>query len=147
MLLYGVPSTVPSWLPPLVQCLAGPSGITPSSTPVNIRLPHVSSGTKSGDGAGIDHAAVIDAFASSDDEWGMSETDAASEQTHVSPAESAAEQAGLAQPYAEVDSSSAPVPLEGPLLTLSGQGSAKWDSLVHLEAIKVWPCSFGVGPG
>lgn len=101
--------------------------------PVNVRLPHVQSG---GDGTERDDAGLCALESSDDGEWDASDSDARSEQTHTSAAERVAEVAGAAQPYADVDAISAPVSLDGPLLTLSGQPASKWESLVHLDAIK-----------
>lgn len=39
--------------------------------------------------------------------------------------------------YKEMNSAGAPLPLAQGLLTLSGEATTKWESLVHLDAIKV----------
>jgi hypothetical protein len=44
---------------------------------------------------------------------------------------------GEKEPYREVDLAGVPQPLAQGLLTLSWEGAAKWESLVHLDAIKV----------
>ena len=47
-----------------------------------------------------------------------------------------AEEAGKQQRYASKDARGVPQPLQDGLLTLSGDPMSKWDSLVHLDAIR-----------
>lgn len=47
-----------------------------------------------------------------------------------------AEELGKQQQYANKDQTGVPKPLQNGLLTLSGDPMSKWDSLVHLDAIK-----------
>ena len=89
-------------------------------------------------GADVDASALSD----SDAVWvdSSSEEDAGAESiTRMAADDSAAEALGheMAARHAVVDGSGVPKPLDAGMLTLSGEASSKWESLVHLEAIKV----------
>lgn len=64
--------------------------------------------------------------------------EAASAGTRVAADDEAAEAEGQAAEYEARDACGVPTPLQEGLLTLSGDPMSKWDSLVHLDAIKVW---------
>ena len=131
-------------------------GVTPSEAVVEVRLPSVSTGHAAA-GAGDEHGVeAVDAsaridwgwggrietgacFESSEDEGvssGMEDSDAeASAATQVMQLD--AEAAGREERYRHADATGAPAPLGTGLLTLSGEAASKWESLVHLDAIKV----------
>lgn len=73
-----------------------------------------------------------------------SDDEAASAGTRVGADDDAAEAEGQAAEYDQRNECGVPTPLQAGLLTLSGDPMRKWDSLVHLDAIKVWGGSCGV---
>jgi hypothetical protein len=134
------------------------AGITPSENVVRARLPTVATGHLAADAAPVHGADVAASGQDQDDALfgGVWATDSDSDdsdsgdrgragssstQTHLG-AESGVNEAEAAGRAAmarsrDVDDAGVPRPLSSGLVTLSGEAGSKWESLVHLNAIKV----------
>jgi U3 small nucleolar RNA-associated protein 21 len=123
------------------------AGVTPSTDVVDVRLPSVATGHLAADATSSHGADVanLDDFSvwglgSSIDERFESSSDGGTDSdtmTLVAVGERDAEEVGMQAAYARIDGAGMPQPLEKGLVTLSGEAASKWESLVHLDAIKV----------
>lgn len=115
------------------------SGIQPSSEIVHVRPASVGSGRSFVGNVDEDGRLAGTRDWDSDDDTfeDSSDDEAASVGTAVAADDDAAEAEGQAADYEQRDACGVPTPLQAGLLTLSGDPMSKWDSLVHLDAIKV----------
>jgi hypothetical protein len=115
------------------------AGIQPSREVIKLRAPHVSTGHLSAHASFDDGAEAVgySAFDSDEEIQSDSDEEECSDQTHVVSDHVGAEDQGKHQNYSVKDECGLPQPLQSGLLTLSGEPSSRWESLVHLEAIKV----------